>query len=471
MHITLGIDIGTSSVRVAALVTGAWTVLEGTVSSVLSDVQRKSDGTETIATETFIDSIVTAIDGCLKRLPAGAVIDAIGTSCFWHSIIAVDTLGTAQSPILLWSDRRSASTLDDLRKEDPGLPDTTGCPWHTSFAIAKIEWWKRNKIGNATRWLSPTEYLEAELFVDAGGPSTSMASASGCFDQARQRWLPQYEDDLQPVSDTVCQVLKPQYQVRWPKLIGVPWVPGIGDGAAANLGTGCWKHGNITLTVGTSVALRRCVEGDMPSRPGGLWRYQLGRGYWLLGGASSNGGSVWQWCLDTFKFDVNALNHLRNEPSRVVVLPYYSGERAPWWQDHITASISGLTAGTRPEEIVLAHLEAIAVHTSWIAASLDVTDQSILYASGNALQQSSLLAQCLADACNCSLILQDSGEQSLIGAARWAMHTVCGISLTPNAPSLVSTSITSTSEGITRMKGISDAMKLHLHQHIRLSPS
>ncbi|MFM2413605.1 MAG: family of carbohydrate kinase, C-terminal domain, partial [Armatimonadota bacterium] len=121
---------------------------------------------------------------------------------------------------------------------------------------------------------------------------------------------------------------------------------------------------------------------------------------------------------------------LRSKPPTVTVLPYYSGERAPWWADHLTASIHGLTAGTSGEEIALAHLEAIAVHTSWIGAKLGVGPETILAASGNALQQSPLLAQCIADACGCTVEQQETGEQSLIGAARWAMHTINNYELT-----------------------------------------
>jgi gluconokinase len=195
----------------------------------------------------------------------------------------------------------------------------------------------------------------------------------------------------------------------------------------------------------------------MPHRPDGLWRYQLDPERWLIGGASSNGGSVWQWLCTHLKFDPDALADLRSKPPTVTVLPYYSGERAPWWQDHLTASIHGLTAGTSGEEIALAHLEAIAVHTSWIAAKLGVGSDTVLAASGNALQHSPLLSQCIADACGCTVEQQETGEQSLIGAARWAMHIINNCELT-NSDIIIRDIHSSNINGRERMQSIAMSM-------------
>jgi gluconokinase len=457
MHITLGIDIGTSSVRVAAFPTGSWDFLDGTLGARSMPVARGTDGGETVDPTDLLNAVIGAMDDCLANLPPGGIIDAIGTSCFWHSVVPTNEAGIPIGPVLLWSDRRCGDIVDVLRQEQPNLPDVTGCPWHASFAIAKLEWWHRSGFQPAHRWLSPAEWVESQLLLDAGGPSTCMASASGCMDQAKHSWLDAYAPVLNPISDRPRVTLKTEYADRWPALVDVPWVPAIGDGAAANIGTGHWQDGRITVTVGTSVAVRRCCDGAMPHRPDGLWRYQLDPERWLIGGASSNGGSVWQWLCTHLKFDPDALADLRSKPPTVTVLPYYSGERAPWWQDHLTASIHGLTAGTSGEEIALAHLEAIAVHTSWIAAKLGVGSDTVLAASGNALQHSPLLSQCIADACGCTVEQQETGEQSLIGAARWAMHIINNCELT-NSDIIIRDIHSSNINGRERMQSIAMSM-------------
>ena len=461
MHLTIGIDIGTSSVRVAAFPTGSWDFIDETLASRSMPVSRDTDGGETVDPFDLLKAVIGAMDDCLANVPTGSCIDAIGTSCFWHSVVPVDNKGMPIGPVLLWSDRRCGDIVDTLRTEQPDLPNITGCPWHASFAIAKIEWWRRSGFTAPHLWLSPAEWVESQLLIDASGPSTCMASASGCMHQEKHCWLDAYSSALNPISDAPRVDLLPEFAERWPCLKDVPWVPAIGDGAAANIGTGHWQDGRITVTVGTSVAVRRCCDGRMPERPAGLWRYQLDRERWLVGGASSNGGSVWQWLCDHLKFNPDAMADLRSKPPTVTVLPYYSGERAPWWQDHMTASIHGLTAGTSGEEIALAHLEAIAVHTSWIAAKLGVSAETTLAASGNALQHSPILIQCIADACGCTVEQQETGEQSLIGAARWAMHTINNCELT-NTNVDVREKVSFRTNGTERMKLISIDMNRRL---------
>ena len=463
-HLTLGIDIGTSSVRVAAFPTDDWEFLDETLGTRSMPVSRGTDGAETVDPFDLLAAVIGAMDDCLENIPPDSVIDSIGTSCFWHSVIPVDENKRPIGPVLLWSDRRCADIVDTLRTEQPDLPNITGCPWHASFAISKIEWWKRSGFEAPHKWLSPAEWVESQLLADAGGPSVCMASASGCMNQVRHCWLDAYTDVLNAISDTPRVDLLPEYTNRWPILVGVPWVPAIGDGAAANLGTGHWKDGSVTVTVGTSVAVRRCCDGQIPSRPDGLWRYQLTAERWLVGGASSNGGSVWQWLSNHLKFNPDALLTLRSKSPTVTVLPYYSGERAPWWQDHLTASIHGLTAGTSGEEIALAHIEAIAVHTSWIAQKLGVGPDTVLAASGNALQHSPLLIQCIADACGCTVEQQETGEQSLIGAARWAMHIINNCELSTTWINKCD-EYKSTDTGTTRMKQIAITMNDLLQHH------
>ncbi|MFY8053692.1 MAG: FGGY-family carbohydrate kinase, partial [Armatimonadaceae bacterium] len=98
---------------------------------------------------------------------------------------------------------------------------------------------------------------------------------------------------------------------------------------------------------------------------------------------------------------------------------------------------------------------------SWIAAKLGVDANTTLAASGNALQHSPVLIQCIADACGCTVEQQDTGEQSLIGAARWAMHTINNYELT-NSTINVRDKILSSINGRERMAIIASRMQTML---------
>ena len=100
-HLTIGIDIGTSSVRVAAFPTGGWDFIDATLGTRTMPVSRGTDGGETAEPEDLLNAVIGAMDDCLANVPHDAVIDAIGTSCFWHSVVPIDASGVPIGPVLL----------------------------------------------------------------------------------------------------------------------------------------------------------------------------------------------------------------------------------------------------------------------------------------------------------------------------------------------------------------------------------
>ena len=50
--------------------------------------------------------------------------------------------------------------------------------------------------------------------------------------------------------------LKGEFATRWQALANVPWYPALGDGAVANVGSGCVDATRVAVTVGTSGAMR-----------------------------------------------------------------------------------------------------------------------------------------------------------------------------------------------------------------------
>ena len=110
-------------------------------------------------------------------------------------------------------------------------------------------------------------------------------------------------EQMPPLGDVDASVkgLRSEYASRWPALNNVPWFPAIGDGAAANAGSGCAAEGNWALTIGTSSAIRVIVAPDQVIPPPGLWLYLLDANRALLGGALSEGGNVFAWMEKTLQ--------------------------------------------------------------------------------------------------------------------------------------------------------------------------
>lgn len=65
--------------------------------------------------------------------------------------------------------------------------------------------------------------------------------------------------------------LKSEWKIRWPILATALWFLAIGDGAAANVGSGCTNDRNIALTIGTTAAMRivpSIIQKKFPSGSG-----------------------------------------------------------------------------------------------------------------------------------------------------------------------------------------------------------
>jgi len=89
----------------------------------------------------------------------------------------------------------------------------------------------------------------------------------------------------------------PPHQI--PALKNATLLLGLGDGACANIGSKCSVAGRIACTVGTSAAVHVCLPLKYPDASihveKGLFCYRIDRVHVLVGGALTDGGSVFEW--------------------------------------------------------------------------------------------------------------------------------------------------------------------------------
>ena len=68
--------------------------------------------------ETLLGQVAKTIDSLFARFPESALrIELISISCFWHSLMGVDTAGNATTPVLGWADSRAVDAVYQLRSE------------------------------------------------------------------------------------------------------------------------------------------------------------------------------------------------------------------------------------------------------------------------------------------------------------------------------------------------------------------
>jgi len=433
----LAIDIGTSSVRALAYDASLHSV-PGAEAHLPHHPRLTADGGAELDYRSLRASVLSAVDRVLSGAPR-AGFAAVGISSFWHGLVAADRLDKPLTPVYLWSDGRAWREAEALRRrlDERRLHQRTGCRLHPSYWPAKIAWLRRadrRLRGRQVRWLSPADLLSAEL-LGRSATSASLASATGVRQLRRPAWdgplleaLGLRLEALPEVADAP-GVLSARWRKRWPQLAEAIWAPVLGDGAAANLGSGCLDVSRRALTVGTSAALRVTLPSPPRTLPYSLWCYQAGPGRFVTGGALSNGGNLFEWLRQTLAVgDVDAAlrSVARSDDgfSELTFLPLLAGERSPGYALHATGAIAGLTQATTAVDLLGAGLAAIAVQLARLDRDLDriAPSSAEVIASGAGLLADPGWMRMICDALGKPLRAGHAKEASARGAALVALE-------------------------------------------------
>ncbi len=441
--LAVGLDLGSSSARAVAM--DAWGRAVARVKLPYSWTATTGGRVE-IDADLVADLADQAVDGVLARLgEAAGSVAALGGSALWHSLVGVDAAGSAVTPATLWGDRRAVHEAASLATEldAAAARERTGSHLHPSFPPARIRWYQEHEPARAARvarWCTLADYI-AWRRTGALVQSVSLASASGLYDQHAGGWdreilaalglTPERLPRLVERDEPLPPLLGP-YARRWAPIAGAPWYPDIGDGVAANVGSGCLTPRRLALTVGTTAAVRVVTEHPPRAIPPGLFRYQLDRRRSVVGGATSNAGNGVVWLAGLTRLpeppELDAEIALRTPGAhRLDVLPFLAGERSPSWSLAAVGVVEGLTLATTPVDLAHAWMEAVAYRCALLRDALagdttiGVPADAPLVVSGSALRHYPSWLQIFADVLGAPVTLPANTESSARGAALLAL--------------------------------------------------
>ncbi len=420
----LALDLGTSSAR-SALFDGTATRIGESLRRETYPLVTAADGTAELDPATLLAAV--------RRLLAGHTAEAVGISCFWHSLLGCDAAGRPLTPIYTWADSRCTADAARLRRrlDERAVHARTGCMLRASFWPAKLAWLRRTNpalFRRVAHWVGPAEWLLWRL-TGTLRCAHGMATATGLYDPAARAWDPALiaacglrPDHLPPIGDE---------PLTMPGLGVVR--PGIGDGAANNLGVGATAPGLAAINFGTSAAVRVVRDRGVPRAPFGLFCYRIDERRFLIGGAISNAGGLRAWCVDRLRLpaDDAVEAELAGRPGphpSLRVLPFWLAERAPSWREDLSGAVVGITQSTTAVELLQAVTEATYQRLATIVARLPGASGPLRILVGGGIQGSPASFQRLADCIGRPLIAADEPETSLRGAAVFALE---GLSLAP----------------------------------------
>jgi gluconokinase len=327
------------------------------------------------------------------------------TSCFAHSLVAVDENWNALTPILGWRDTRSSGAAEWLarRLDADAIHARTGAFLHPSFWPAKLAWLAETE---------PETFRRAAWFVSfadflRGKPETSlgMASTSGLLELTSLGW----DEELLAVLGVDAE--------RLPRITDVPLWP---DAACSNAGAGCATRERAALMVGTSGALRVLYESERPHPKPGLFLYLADAQRLVEGGALSDGGNLYEWLERTLADASGSLAERDPRDHELVFLPFLGGERSTGWNPDALGAVHGLTFDTTPLDLRQAAYEGVGFRFAAIADLLP--DVREVVATGGGLLRDRDWIQIMADALARPIHVSGVAEASLRGAAVLALE-------------------------------------------------
>ncbi len=440
----LSIDIGTSAVR-AAIFDRLGRAIGSMDAREPLEIQTTTDGASEVDADLVLERTWKCIDAVTEQAAfLSKKIAAVASCTFVGNILGVNSSNEAITPLTTYADTRAYGEVAGLRAEfdESAIHDRTGCHFHPSYLPAYFRWIAKAKpdlFKKVWRWMSLGEYLELKLFGQSA-VSYSVASWLGLLNRNSLSWdeeliaaLPVRIDQLSPLVDSTHfrSGLRPDFAKRWPALRDIPWFPSWGDGATANVGSGCGSSERVALTVGTTSALRAIVDFPIVHVPKGLWCYRVDSRRLLPGGALSEGGSLFSWFTETMNLPSlseveQTLAKMEPDAHGLTILPFLAGERAPGWAGHARGSIHGLSLATTPLEILRAGLEAVAYRIAIVFELLRqiLPSEPQVVASGGALLHSPSWLQIMADTLGRPVAVSEVKEASGRGAALLALETL-----------------------------------------------
>lgn len=364
---------------------------------------------------------------CIRSATKGwHKLSGIGVSCFWHSLLGTDAEGNPLTPIYTWADSRCREDAAALRREfaEREIHAETGCMLRSSFWPAKLRWLRRTdgaRFRRVRHWMSPAEWVQWRI-VGRSRCAYGMATGTGLFNPSTLDWSERMFEACHLNPGRMLSLGDEPMDWR-----GVPWFPAIGDGAASNLGSGADRTGLGAINVGTSAALRIMKEGAKARAPFGLFAYRVDARRYLVGGAVSNAGNLHAWCLRELRLDNDMAVIERQLASRpapehgLTVLPFWTAERAPTWDEDAQGVITGMTQSTTALDLLQAITEGFYYRLAGIAEMIAGERQPKWIVAGGILKSKSALRR-LANVMGCPLYANPEPEASLRGAAVFALE-------------------------------------------------
>ncbi|MBE3001237.1 hypothetical protein IDM40_21445 [Nocardiopsis sp. HNM0947] len=298
---TLGIDLGTTGVKVIALDTETGRVVAEAAGEY--PTLHPEPGAHEQDPRAWWAAARDALRTVTAALGDHRVI-AVGLSGQMHSLLLTDAAGEAVGAAMTWADRRVGADTGRLAA-DPRFRDRAGNEPVDAFTAPKLAWLARTdpgRLARAHRLVSAKDHLRFHL-TGTWATDTTDAVGTLLYDVHEGRWSPELWRAVGATPDLAARVLAPDaaagsVTARAARATGLPEgtpvATGAGDVPAAVLGSGVTHRSQVCLNAGTAAQVMRPTE-EADAGAGFLFGAAYGEAPFLAMASLYAAGAALRW--------------------------------------------------------------------------------------------------------------------------------------------------------------------------------
>lgn len=385
-EILLGIDIGTSSCKVAAFNKKGEVIDE---ESGGYSVYYPQKGWAQQNPLEWWQAVVQAVRQIIKRgIIKTECIKGIGIAGQSWSTILLDENGQVLTNTPIWMDQRSVEICQQLERQfgKERFFEISGNPLKPTYSLPKILWFKENRpdiYQRTTQILQSNSYIAYQLTGVLSQDKSqgyglhffNMRSGTYDFELCKELGLdPNLFPPLFDCHDIIGETTE-QASLETGLPVGISVVAGGLDAACGTLGAGVIHNGQTQEQGGQAGGMSICLDHYQADERL-ILSYHVVPEKWLLQGGTVGGAGVAKWMLNQFyqaeetianKRQINAFSQMEEEiitvpagSEGVIFLPYMSGERSPIWDPDAKGVYYGLDFSKTKAHFLRAAYEGVA---------------------------------------------------------------------------------------------------------------
>lgn len=437
MQYTLGIDIGTTSVKVI-MISSEGKIFDET--SVPHDLISRHPNWAEEDADIWWDNTVTALKRLKEAHPDEMKdIKCIGCSGMVPAIVMLDENDRPVRKTIQQNDARAVEQIDRISGtlDQDRLYQRIGGKTNQQHVLPRLLWVKENEPEVWEKTVCVMGSYDWITFMLTGVKSLEMnwAVESGAMDIRTHEWLTQelaqfgISADLFPKVNPSMSVVG-YTREAWEAELGIPCstpvIAGSADHVASTLAAGITKKGDLLIKFGGAGDILYCVD-EIETSEQLFFDYHIVPDKYLLNGCMAASGSLVKWFTkdiihqdtpDVFdKLDAQA-KVVPPGSDGLVILPYFLGEKTPIFDPTARGVMFGLTLSHTNGHIFRAILESVIYgfrHHVEVLREMGYEPERIMATNGGA--KSKFWCQIAADVLGQTVISYPSHPGSALGVA------------------------------------------------------